>query len=728
MSGGTTQQSGTSTSVNQIPQWMTDAGEQNYGFAQQVAEQPLQQYQGQMVADVAPQTQQSWDVAANSGNVGADQYAAGSAGYLGALSQTPMQVSAGGPTMQVNNPGNANAVTAGQLSNTNLSPYMDPYTQDVINATMPGMLQANALSQNQQGNAANSANAFGGSRQGIQQGVAQAQGAMNVGQMLANLNNQNFTQAQAAATGDINRNLQAQTTNQQSQQTDLARQNTDLLANQQANANDLNRSLTAQTTNQTAQQQKINSDILASQGLTNTGDSMNKADVANYGLLSSAGAGESMQQQNDINAQMAKFSQAFNYPQQQLGTLLSSLGMTPHDTSTSGQTTSQTTTPTDWAGLISGGIKDASSLYGMMPSDKRLKKDIEPAGQGPAGIPVYKYRFKGALAGSPKQQGPMAQDVQKVVPQAVSQIPGSGGKLQIHMPTLSAATEPRGYASGTPFVLPNMTPASDMGEQSTWRMGGGADSREEAIDMARPELKHLQDQQDFDRAMGREPRHYAAGTPFVQPSLAAFVPPSSPGVAKGIGAMSAFRPPMKLPRGATVAPMPKRFAGGSADVQPGPTVTYPAGQSQQLMMGPPQYAPVTAAVRQQQDMPLIDSRTTGRAILNDPRAAPMADPRTFPAWKQFANGSAQVPGDGSTDTVPSYLTPGEAVLTPGAAQHVGRPKIAALNAMHPPVLSTFMPPVGSRQATTVMRAGARGMKGALSNTKLRPKIAGGLSV
>ena len=664
MSGGTTQQSGTSTSINQIPQWMTDAGEQNYAYAQQVAEQPLQQYQGQMVADVAPQTQQSWDVAANSGNVGADQYAAGSLGYLGALAQNPMQVSAGGPTMQVNNPGNATAITPQNLAGTSLAPYMDPYTQDVINATMPGMIQANALSQNQGANAANSANAFGGSRQGIQQGVAQAQGAQNVGLMLANLNNANFTQAQAAATGDITRNLQAQTTNQQSQQTDLARQNQDLLANQTANANDLQRRLAAQTTNQTAQQQKINSDIAASQGLTNTGDSMNKANVANYGLLSSAGASQSMQAQNDINAQMAKFSQAFNYPQQQLGTLLSALGMTPHDTSTASQSTQQTTTPTDWAGLISGGIKDASSIYGMMPSDKRLKKDIEPVGQGPAGIPVYKYRFKGALAGSPKQQGPMAQDVQKVVPQAVSQIPGSGGKLQIHMPTLEAATEPRGYAAGTSFVQPSMTP---------------------------------------------------------------FLPPASPLVAKGIGAMSAFRPPMKLPRGATVAPMPKRFAGGSADVQPGPTVTYPAGQSQQLMMGPPQYAPVTAAVRQQQDMPLIDSRTTGRAILNDPRAAPMADPRTFPAWKQFANGSAQGPGDGSDDTVPSYLTPGEAVLTPGAAQHVGRPKIAALNAMHPPVLSTFMPPVGSGQATTAMRAGARGMKGALANTKLRPKMAGGLS-
>ena len=351
MSGGTTQQSGTSTSINQIPQWMTDAGEQNYGFAQQVAEQPLQQYQGQMVADVAPQTQQSWDVAANSGSVGADQYAAGSLGYLGALAQNPMQVSAGGPTMQVNNPGNATAITPQNLAGTSLAPYMDPYTQDVINATMPGMIQANALSQNQGANAANSANAFGGSRQGIQQGVAQAQGAQNVGLMLANLNNANFQQAQTAATGDITRNLQAQTTNQQSQQTDLARQNQDLLANQTANANDLQRRLAAQTTNQTAQQQKINSDIAASQGLTNTGDSMNKANVANYGLLSSAGASQSMQAQNDINAQMAKFSQAFNYPQQQLGTLLSALGMTPHDTSTASQSTQQTTTPTDWAGL-----------------------------------------------------------------------------------------------------------------------------------------------------------------------------------------------------------------------------------------------------------------------------------------------------------------------------------------------------------------------------------------
>ncbi len=472
--GGTTTQASQSTSVNQIPQWMSNAGQQNYAFAQQVAEQPLQQYQGQTVPDVAPQTQQLWDVAANSGNVGADQYGAGTAGYLNALGQNPMSVSS---------PGNANAVTAGQigdlakpivggggasggwgdspgnpLAGTGYANYMNPYTQSVINATLPGMQQANALSQNQQANAANSSNAFGGSRQGIQQGVAQAQGAQNIGQMLAGLNSANFMQAQAAATGDINRAFDASKTNQGSQQTDFAR------------------AMQAQLANQTAGQNKINSDILASQGLTNTGDSMNKANVANAGLLQSAGAGQSMQAQNQINSQIAKFNQAFNYPQQQLGTLLSALGMTPHDTSTAGQQTQQTTTPTDWANLIGGGLKDAASIYSMLPSDERLKKDITPAGTGPAGIPIYKFRYKGALAGSPKAQGPMAQDVQKVVPQAVSPIPGSGGKLQIHLPTLSAATEDRPSIpqAATPKALSTFMPPVAAGRGATTALRAGA--------------------------------------------------------------------------------------------------------------------------------------------------------------------------------------------------------------------------------------------------------------
>ena len=98
---------------------------------------------------------------------------------------------------------------------------MNPYTQSVINNTLPLMQQQNALSQNQAANQANSANAFGGSRQGVQQGVAQAQGALNIGQMASQLNQANFGQAQQAATGDITRNLQAQQGNQQANQANI---------------------------------------------------------------------------------------------------------------------------------------------------------------------------------------------------------------------------------------------------------------------------------------------------------------------------------------------------------------------------------------------------------------------------------------------------------------------------------------------------------------------------
>lgn len=118
---------------------------------------------------------------------------------------------------------------------------------------------------------------------------------------------------------------------------------------------------------------------------------------------------------------------------------------------------------------------------------------------------------------------------------------------------------------------------------------------------------------------------------------------------------------------------------GAPAPTPGPTVTYPSGQSQQIMMGPPQYTPLTATQRQASPdhMGPMYSRTAGRGVLNDPRAAPLADPRTFPAWKQYDDGGPTDPqltpdqGGGQTgipsaplppaQTPPSDATPGGGV-------------------------------------------------------------------
>lgn len=415
----TTNTQGSSESTNQVPQWVQNAGQQNYGLAQEVANQPLQQYQGQTVADVSPQMQQAWNLAANSGQVGQDAQNAAQSGYLNTLSQSPTPIN------------------AAQISSTNLSPYMNPYTQSVINQTLPLMQQSNALQQNQLQDAAASSNAYGGSRQGVQQGVAQAQGAMNIGQMAAQLNQANYGQALSAAQSDV------------SQQNQVAAQNQQAGLTQEGLANQ------------------------ASMGLGNLGIQQMQNNIANYGMLAGAGGAEQQQQQNDINAQLAQFQQAWSYPQQQLGIMESALGMTPYDTATSGTSAGTTTTTqsnpaammlgglSTLGGLFSapaGGTSAASGLASIF-SDRKMKTDIKKVDTHHSGLPIYSYRYKGDPKHYPKVVGPMAEDVAKIAPHAVRSM-GTKGRLGIDMNALDALRPPSspGVAKAISLMGPSRTP------------------------------------------------------------------------------------------------------------------------------------------------------------------------------------------------------------------------------------------------------------------------------
>jgi hypothetical protein len=419
-SGSTDQQSNQSNvSQTQLPPWVNQAAQQNYALAQNIANRPLQQYQGQQVADIGPQTQQAWNLAATSGAAGADQYNAAQAGYLTA---------AGTPATQV---------TPQTVAGTNLQPYMDPYTQSVINTTMPIMQQQNALSQNQAANQANSANAFGGSRQGIQQGVAQAQGAQNIAQMAAGLNQANFTQAQAAATGDVTRNLSAQQGNQQ------------------------------------ADQANVNSLINASTGLAGLGTQAQTNQRQQFLEESTAGAQQQQQAQNQINAQMGQFNSANQYPGQQLGILQSALGMTPYGSTTMGSSTgqSQTTTTPSTMSDITGGLTALGGAFGsggpfanlFSGSDRHLKTDITKIGvHPPTGLPLYSYRYKGDPKSFPKVSGPMAEDAMQVAPHAVKTIgvhgPTGQALHQVDMNALAAAGN-----DNSPAIRPQRMPGAGGG-------------------------------------------------------------------------------------------------------------------------------------------------------------------------------------------------------------------------------------------------------------------------
>lgn len=130
-------------------------------------------------------------------------------------------------------------VSAGQLSNTDLSPYMNPFQQDVINSTLGEFQQGNALGLNAL-RASTPSGAFNGSRQGVAEGQLTSDNLRTLASTLAGLNTANFSQAQGAAGQDIASRLQAAIANQGASQNAAGINLNAAQAGSSANLNDIN--------------------------------------------------------------------------------------------------------------------------------------------------------------------------------------------------------------------------------------------------------------------------------------------------------------------------------------------------------------------------------------------------------------------------------------------------------------------------------------------------------
>lgn len=148
------------------------------------------------------------------------------AGTAGEMAYQPQQVQAAGytpamagstgynPALAQSRGYDANTWQAGQLAGTDLSPYANPFEQQVI-----GGLQNDAFNQyqrmnNQLGAEATAAGAFGGSRHGIAQGTMATgvQDALN--KQIAGLRLGGYQNAQQMAMGDIANRMAASQANQ----------------------------------------------------------------------------------------------------------------------------------------------------------------------------------------------------------------------------------------------------------------------------------------------------------------------------------------------------------------------------------------------------------------------------------------------------------------------------------------------------------------------------------
>ena len=158
--------------------------------AERVAEQPFQQYGGQFVAPLTG-TQQA--------GIGATYQAAGAAQpYYGAAAA--LTAAGAGP------------VTPGELETQR---YMNPFTQNVVEATRRGLEQQQGMQLAEQQAAAIRGGAFGGDRAGIQRAVLQGQQGLATAQAVSPLYQQAYQQAQQTAAQQQGVGLQAQQANAQ---------------------------------------------------------------------------------------------------------------------------------------------------------------------------------------------------------------------------------------------------------------------------------------------------------------------------------------------------------------------------------------------------------------------------------------------------------------------------------------------------------------------------------
>jgi hypothetical protein len=189
------------------PKWLRQDSKALGSFGQQLAQTPYTPYEGQRVAGFSPDTMAAFDMIRN--NVGAATPA-----YQNAMS-----------TAQGLTNFEAPQVTAAQWAGQDLSPYMNPYIDNVINAQAADQQNAYGQAYNGLASQAQAAGAFGGSRFGVAQGQLSADSVRDQALMSAQLRSQGFNTAAGLLGQDVDRQNWASGLNQSANlQADLANQ------------------------------------------------------------------------------------------------------------------------------------------------------------------------------------------------------------------------------------------------------------------------------------------------------------------------------------------------------------------------------------------------------------------------------------------------------------------------------------------------------------------------
>ena len=322
-----------------------------------------------------------------------------------------------------------------QSQNTSTGPgsvasYMNPYLQNSLNPQLQLANQQYGIAGQQQQGAATSAGAFGGSRSALANSLNQQNQMLAQNQIIGqgynqaynNAQNQMNTANQAALAG----NAQAQQGISQGLQG----------ANQAGAQSMQGYGMGLQGAQQAAniglqgvgaQQAGYNLANTAASNLANIGTQQLGAQQNVIATQSQAGQQQQTQQQNIINQAIQNYATAQQYPEQQLSFMNSMLRGLPTQQTTTATYQAAPSTVNQIAGLGIAGLGAYNAFGGgaaAAGSDINLKENVVLLWRADNGMGIYEFEYKPefkdhALCGHGKFIGYLAQEVEKVMPEAV---------------------------------------------------------------------------------------------------------------------------------------------------------------------------------------------------------------------------------------------------------------------------------------------------------------------
>jgi hypothetical protein len=391
----------------ELPAWVDKASQENYAFAQQVADRPFQQYEGPRVAGLSAGEQAAPGILQNgmqatgalqgasalaiarAGQYQPQQTSAG--GYLGvqapgavadvAQMAAPGAVTGGTGYQAIQAPGGVADVTqsagakaigpvqgvqdvaAQRFNGDQLGGYLNPFTDNVVNSTLGGMRDNLALSSQKADDAARGAGAYGSSRSGVMQAVLQSQGAKDMASTEAGLRSAAYTDAAGRLMSDNSSALQAALANQQSGLTTQGRQ----LSADQSNQSS---TLSTEALNAGIRQGNQNSQ-LTTQGRQLAADTSNAGNfLANAGQRLQADQGNQAAgtANNVLNAGIAQGNQSSALQTAQQGLSASLANQGAYGTAAAQSLASQTANQTAGLQAANLGLQSGTALGGLADS------------------------------------------------------------------------------------------------------------------------------------------------------------------------------------------------------------------------------------------------------------------------------------------------------------------------------------------------------------------------